>query len=236
MPISVVCPGCKSRFGVSEKFAGKQGACPKCKTLIKIPTAQEEVKIHAPEPEGPVDSKGRSVLKPILREKTVINPVVVVAVVGAVLASIGAIVAGRIVTAEKKFPPLLAAVVLPLMGAPIAVAGYSVLRDAELEPYRGRALWLRAFICGLVYAALWGAFCLIYWKAPGIFSGHYVWLFIIPPMVALGAAASLATFDLEFGNAALHYTFYLMVTLFLGWAANYPLLWTLIKETQTLAR
>ena len=234
--ISVVCPGCKSRFGVSEKYAGKQGPCPKCKAVIRIPTAEEEVKIHAPEPEGPRDSKGRSVLKPILREKTVFNPVMALSLVGAVLAVFGAVVAGRITSPTNMFPPPLAAVLLTLIGAPIAVGGYSILRDAELEPYRGQSLWLRAFLCGLAYAALWGVFCLVYWQQPGLFSGHYIWIFLLPPLIGLGSAASLATLDLEFGSAALHYVFYLMVTLLLAYAANYPPIWTLIKETQTLAR
>ena len=37
MPISVVCPGCKARFNVSDKFAGKKGPCPKCKTVLTVP-------------------------------------------------------------------------------------------------------------------------------------------------------------------------------------------------------
>ena len=39
MPIPVICPGCKASFRVSDKFAGKTGPCPKCKTTIKIPEA-----------------------------------------------------------------------------------------------------------------------------------------------------------------------------------------------------
>ena len=36
MPISVVCPGCKVRFNVNEKFAGKKGPCPKCKKYMLV--------------------------------------------------------------------------------------------------------------------------------------------------------------------------------------------------------
>ena len=49
MPIAVVCSSCKARFQVSEKFAGKQGPCPKCKSIITIPKVEEQVQIHAPE-------------------------------------------------------------------------------------------------------------------------------------------------------------------------------------------
>ena len=60
MPISVVCPSCKARFNVSEKFAGQKGPCPKCKQPIVIPAVQEEVKVHVPEQfqSGGKDSKG----------------------------------------------------------------------------------------------------------------------------------------------------------------------------------
>ena len=68
MPIPVVCPGCKASFNVSDKFAGKQGPCPKCKTVISIPKPDpakkpvEEVKIGEPEPPAGGKSKtGRPV-------------------------------------------------------------------------------------------------------------------------------------------------------------------------------
>ena len=54
MAINVVCPGCRSRFAVSEKFAGKTGPCPKCKQPIVIPTpAAKDVVVHEPEPAQP---------------------------------------------------------------------------------------------------------------------------------------------------------------------------------------
>jgi len=37
MPISVVCNTCNSGFTVSDKFAGKTGPCPKCKSPVKVP-------------------------------------------------------------------------------------------------------------------------------------------------------------------------------------------------------
>ena len=67
MPIQVTCPGCLSRFTVSDKYAGKKGPCPKCKKEIMVPDKAQEVVIHAPEVSGPKDSKGVAVLKPIKR-------------------------------------------------------------------------------------------------------------------------------------------------------------------------
>ena len=37
MSIPVVCPGCRTRFKVSDRFAGQSGACPKCKAKIEVP-------------------------------------------------------------------------------------------------------------------------------------------------------------------------------------------------------
>ncbi len=86
MAIVVVCPSCHARFQVSEKFAGKQGPCPKCKGLINIPALEDEVKIHAPEEfGGSKDAKGRPVLKPIARVETKVQPVLLVGVLVAVL-------------------------------------------------------------------------------------------------------------------------------------------------------
>ncbi len=74
MPIPVVCPGCQKRFNVSDKFAGKKGPCPHCKTVIQVPEKGEEVVVHAPEEFGPKDAKGRAVLKPIARKETKVSP------------------------------------------------------------------------------------------------------------------------------------------------------------------
>ncbi len=94
MPIPVICPSCKGRFQVSEKFAGKQGPCPKCKFTISIPKLDEQVKIHAPEEfSGPggvaaKDAQGRAVLKPIAREKSRIQPIVLIAAAAAALVAV----------------------------------------------------------------------------------------------------------------------------------------------------
>jgi len=67
--IRVTCAKCHTRFNVSEKFAGKEGPCPKCKTKIKIPAKTDEVVVHEPEMSGPKTRTGESVLKPIRRKE-----------------------------------------------------------------------------------------------------------------------------------------------------------------------
>ena len=75
MPIRVTCTKCHTRFNVSDKFAGKSGPCPKCKSTIQIPNKEDEVIIEAPKPKGPVDTSGKSILKPIRRKETKLSSV-----------------------------------------------------------------------------------------------------------------------------------------------------------------
>ena len=71
MSIIVVCQNCLQRFKVSDKFAGKKGPCPKCKTILRVPLKEEEVKVHSAEEtrQGPRGKSGELVLKPVAREK-----------------------------------------------------------------------------------------------------------------------------------------------------------------------
>jgi len=59
MSISVVCITCNSRFTVSDKFAGKTGPCPKCKSPVKVPnpTADALVKVPNPTADPPTDKE-----------------------------------------------------------------------------------------------------------------------------------------------------------------------------------
>jgi hypothetical protein len=223
MPIAVVCSGCQARFSVSEKFAGKQGPCPKCKTVITIPVpAKDEVKIHAPEEfqSGGKDVKGRPITKPIARKDARFRPMQAAVVAAAVLLVVGAAFALRWFDGGAQ----VAAVSLGLLviTPPLTVAGYSFLRDDELEPYRGRSLWLRAGICSLAYAVLWG----LYWPLSGYLTGElWQWLFLAPVILAIGALVAHATLDLDPTSGAIHYGFFLAVTLVLRAAIGWPPVW-----------
>jgi hypothetical protein len=229
MPISVVCSKCKARFTVSEKFAGKKGPCPKCKTVLTVPDAPaEEIQIHVPEQfaSGGKDSKGRPVSKPIARRDTKLQPVAVAGIVGAVVVvfSVALLLRGL----DNKLPVVV--VGLAILSAPLTFAGYTFLRDDELEPYRGRALLVRAALCAVAYAVLWGVYAPL--PAYGIITGEpWQWLFIAPAFVAVGAAAAWATLDLDFGSAAMHYCFFLIVTLMLRAALGMPPLWAAVATS-----
>jgi hypothetical protein len=223
MPIAVICPSCKAAFRVSDKFAGKQGPCPKCKTQLTIPAATPEITVHAPEEYATAgkDSKGRAIAKPIPRQDAKYSRTLLISIaVGSLATLIAAWAVGRFV--GPKLPIILGG--LALLSLPLVRGAYEFLRDDELEPHRGRALWIRSTICAIIYAALWGAFALL--------QGRYLqeiemwaWLFVAPPFVIAGATTALACFDLDFSSGAFHYFFYLAVTLILRWLIGMPPIW-----------
>jgi hypothetical protein len=216
MAIDVTCPGCKTRFQVSDKFAGKQGPCPKCKGIIKVPAKSEQVVIHAPEETGTKTATGQPIFKPIAWKETRLSTVqiiaIVVSVVGVLLATI---VLG---VAFRGNPPFVVLVVGSIVLAPpLAFAGYAFLRDTELEPHRGRELGLRLIAPSIVYPGLWG----LYWGAFAYLADVNItpnWQFmvvVVPVLVAIGAFTAHTSLDLELGPGALHYSMYLIATLVL---------------------
>ena len=232
MAIDVTCPGCKTRFQVSEKFAGKQGPCPKCKFVIKIPELKDQVVIHSPELEGPKDSKGQLVLKPILRKETRLSPVQIVAIIGGVVVVLLAALILRINYAkvpDHEFPLGILIGGSILLAPLLSFAGYTFLRDNELEPYRGIELILRLIPCTIVYPGLWGLFWLVFGYlelTPQLW--HYG--VAIPVLVAIGAFAAHLSLDLEPAQAGFHCGMYLGVTVVLRLILGLHPAWTLVEK------
>ncbi|MCE9629793.1 MAG: cysteine-rich KTR domain-containing protein [Planctomycetia bacterium] len=221
MPIPVLCPGCKSRFAVSDQFAGRTGPCPKCKQPIKIPAlAVKAVTIH--EPEAPVASStatGRAPTAPIRRIERPIPPLAFVATAGAAVALAAvAFVTGRVFQPESPPSWLLLSAAF-LVAIPCVMLGYVAVRDRELEAYRGRSFFLRSLICAAVYAGLWAVKGLLPAEAT---AEMWQWVYLGPMFVVAGAIAALATFDLDWGTAVAHFSCYAMFTAFLRWLLGLP--------------
>ncbi len=212
MSILVTCPGCHTRFQVGDQFAGKSGPCPKCKVTIRVPTKQEEVKVIEPEQfaSGGRGASGRLSVKPIARKELKIRPAMAAAVAGSVLLVLLVAWAARGPISKSV---LLQAVGLLLISPPLAIAGYSILRDDELEPHRGLALYLRGVICAVAYAALWAAYA--YLAKPAMTDEIWNWIFVAPPFLVAGGLVALVSFNLEFGDGMFHYSFYLLATVVL---------------------
>jgi hypothetical protein len=223
MPIAVLCPSCKARFQVSEKFAGKQGPCPKCKSLITIPKVEEQVQIHTPEEAAKV-ATGAPTLKPITRKETKLPLIPTVIAVCATLTVLAiAAVAGTFFQESI----VLRGIALFAVSVPISVAGYAFLRNDELEPHRGKWLWVRATICGLGFTALWIA----YWFIPvDLRTSAWSWFFIAPALLSIGGGIAWASYDLDFGNGFMLTCFYAALTIALGWLAGLEMPWSVIRS------
>lgn len=218
MPISVVCPGCKVRFTVSDQFAGRTGPCPKCKKPITIPKpAAESVVIHEPErPTATSAGTGRAPTAPIKRrEKPVRWTAFAFAGAGAV-AFLGAAFALRLVF-PQAIPEWLLLAGAFAAAVPSVWLGYAAVRNRELEPYRGRPLLVRVLICSVVYAGLWAVRGLVPAEQT---AEMWQWFVIGPLFVTAGALAALATLDLDWGTAAVHFSFYVLFTSLLRWLAG----------------
>ena len=229
MPIRVTCPSCHTRFKVGDQHAGKTGACPKCKGQIEIPTLEDEVVIHAPQLEaGAVDSKGRSVLKPIARKEAKFQPNVFLVVAGLALLAVAiAWLAGRS-DLEEQLPWVLASGAI-LLGPPLAYAGYTFLRDDELGAYGGMSLALRSIVCGLVYALLWGVYIFVagqLWGPEALDSGlemiHVAGLGLC--IALIGGGTALVCFDFDYMTGFFHYALYFVITLLLRLVMNLSLM------------
>lgn len=224
MSIIVTCPGCRKSFKVSDRFAGKSGPCPSCKRTLEVPTKSQEVKVHAPQEfaRGGHDAAGRPLLKPVAFASTTLDPVtatIIGAVVVVVLAA--AWIGGRMGLFQS---PIALGIGLLLVSPPLVVTGYTILRDAELEPYRGVALYIRSTICALAYIVLWGVFAMLVSRGV-VTSEIWVWLFVIPPFLAAGGGIAVAAFDLDFGSGLFHYCFYILAIVLLYRAAELKWIW-----------
>ena len=224
MPIHVTCPGCFKRFQVSDKFAGQKGPCPNCKTIIHIPKKEEEVVIHAPEEFGPKDATGKAVLKPIFRTETKVSLPWMVGIGAAVVVVLT--IALLLRSAERRVPIFILAAGAVILGPPLAWAGYSILRNPDLEPHRGWSLAIRSSLCGLVYAGLWGLYaivlCYVLDLTPQERPELYQLVFIAPILWAVGGAVAAGCFDLDYVNGLLHCGLYFTVTVVLRLIMNLP--------------
>ncbi len=221
MPIQVTCPSCRSRFNVSDKFAGKEGPCPKCKKIIRVPDQSEQVVIHAPESSGPTDMQGRPVLKPIRRHETILSSVQITLIAGCVIGFLLTALIVRMTFGDDigKFPEWLLYVAAIAMAPPLVYVGYQLLRDQELGAFNVSDLRNRVLICSLIYAVSWFAMPLA-WMAFNDIYNMGSWMTALIAMLAVGGAAGMFSFDLDYLLGLVHYGMYLCVCLLGRWIAG----------------
>jgi predicted Zn finger-like uncharacterized protein len=213
MAIVVVCPACNARFRVSDKYAGRQGPCPKCKTTIIVPAAADEEPIVVPQTDEETDGEKQSTkFQSLPREETKIQPLGI-ALAGIVLLAF--IVAALLRGSDWKSSAVLLGLGAVVMAPPLALAGYALLRQEELEPHRGVELICRVAICAAAYVILWA----VLWglKSWLIDDGLESWntLFLLVGPLAVGSVTAWATLDLDLGSGLFHYCLYLGVCVLL---------------------
>lgn len=221
MPIQVTCPGCLSRFTVSDKYAGKKGPCPKCKKELTVPDKSQEVVIHAPESAGPKDSKGVAVLKPIKRTDFKLTTREIAISAAIAIVAVAFAIVGRVSFTEQPWWFLSLGAIA--MSFPLAWAGYIFLHDDELGTYVGQELINRVAICAGVFAVTWGLYWLVsYYLGSKTLADVDGIQFAISVLVMFtaGALVSMAVFELEIGQAVMHYGLYFFVTFLLALIAG----------------
>lgn len=233
MAINVICPGCHARFTVADEHAGKEGPCPKCKQTITIPKLEDQVVIHAPTDDSPKDAQGRSVLKTVKKTDAGFNPLIATGVAVTVLMTLVVAFLLRGQEMANSYEVLVTGAVL--LGPLVAWAGYSFLRDQELEPYSGSSLWIRATACGFVYAAAWFIYMLIAsqiaetgWQENGL----EIWQMLFAGAVAfgIGTFVGIVSLDLEPVMASLLCAMYFIITVLLRFVMALPPIPGLISE------
>ncbi len=143
----------------------KRGLAQNAKKEIVVPDKSQEVVIHAPETEGPKDSKGVSVLKPIKREELKVTGLQIGIAVAIALVSIGVALGVRFATDSP--PVLVLALGAAALAFPLSWVGYRFLRDDELGGYMGNELYVRVAACAGVFCGLMGALLvpgLLFWQ------------------------------------------------------------------------
>ena len=114
-----------------------------------------------------------------------------------------------------------------LLAPAIAFAGYTFLRNDELEPYRGQALLLRLLIITVAYPMMWGIYLALFGYLNFEGGPPLMALAIVVPLLILaGAFAAHATLDIEYGAALLHCCMYLSATVLLRLIIGLPPHWT----------
>jgi hypothetical protein len=209
MSIRVTCTGCHTRFNVSEKFAGREGPCPKCRRVIRIPAAADEVKVHAPENFGPKGATGEAILKPIFRQDTILSPVQIVLIAAVLVGFVAIAFLLRWGISDKEgFSSLLLAGLSIVVALPCVFAGYTVLRDQELGSLSGQDLGIRVAACAVIYGLAWSAFSVSNLALMDDF-GTTTRIFAIAAMFVIGAVAANLFLGLDLIMATLHFGLFL---------------------------
>ncbi|MDO4587343.1 MAG: hypothetical protein Q4C95_08605 [Planctomycetia bacterium] len=211
MAINVICPGCMTRFQVSDKFAGKKGPCPKCACIIEIP--KENLIVHEPDNivSGKKKFKKGDSLRPISRSLFVFTRnQVLLSLVGILAVVLFAFLLGLVPNGLIK-TVIVAAIVFGI-SFPLSAFGYMMVRDTEdLEIFLGNELYRRSFWVALGLSLAWLALeIILFYLNPGFYGLGY--------LVAVALFASFipfVCFETDYGKGLLIFILFAFCVIFL---------------------
>ena len=228
MPTHVTCTGCQKNFTVPDRFAGKRGPCPNCKTIILIPRLEDQVVIHDPE-EAQAKAKGhkdRSIFKPLRRESQGFSRLQMVVVgIGVLFILLIAILIRFNVDNKDEFPKTILVMGTLALAYPVSIGGYLFLRDEEMASFYRRPMFIRTGICAGVYCLMWAIYAFLTGfmdmpDSPMLYAGIGIICLL------LGGIAPWATLDFNYTNGLLHCGFYVIVCVALCFVMGaHHLLW-----------
>ena len=227
MSIPVKCPKCRAEFRVKDEFAGRTGPCPKCKSPITVPRPEAPVVVHEPDAPKAGDKSapggkptgGPLKIIPIEREEVRFTWSLAALVVGGVIVAFALAYVLRNVWQASI---LLRLVGMFLVGIPLGFGGYAILRNDELEPFRGTSALARIAGCALIYTALW---CAIPLFPNDFLQSALVWIVFGVVSTCLAASFPMLLLEIDYGSGVFHYLLYLGTTILLAYSANVPLPW-----------
>mgnify|MGYP001212443752 CR=1 FL=1 len=162
MAIDVICSGCLKRFQVSDQFAGRSGPCPGCKTIITIPTLEDQVIIEEPE-HKPGSPGAHTKIDGITRRAGFFQRFEIITL--CTLFATAAVVALLTRTLQSESGGVLTFTTGTLFGLGLVVVslasnllGYGVLKDSEIESFDRRTAIIRSAITAAIYCFIALAF------------------------------------------------------------------------------
>ena len=222
MPLNVICTGCMKRFQVTDRFAGMKGPCPKCGAIISIPT--ESLHLQEDNFVNPVKGKkNKGLLRPFLRIDAQFDPVrtrnYALIVLGVLLATflLGCVPMYTVLRS------LLGTLGLCLIAFPLAIFGYTFVRDREqIFFFSGEELYRRAGIVAAGYVILW---LLLEGFLATTRADFCVSWFYFSVLAALASLLTLWLLELRFRDAFLHYCIFGFSVILLRYLLGFGWFW-----------
>ena len=222
MSFHVICSGCLKRFQVSARFAGMQGPCPNCGTIIDIP--KESVELHGDDDAAPKHKKRKRSSSPVVsRFDLEIDPVQAKYYVSGVFGVLLVTFLLGCVPMYAVVRSILGTLGLGLVAFPLVLFGYQALRDREhMFSFAGRELYRRAGMAAVGYVILWLGFeyCLAASQADVFATWGYLAAFAVLATLCVHPVLAM-----KMPDAFLHFSLFGFSVALLRWLIGFGWFW-----------